>query len=82
MPQGYDNMFFALFGITNRAVSLPFTATSKRTNSVHLVLDNRPERHPSHHQRYTKQLDGVSVPIFYLYCCHDHDQFCRCGERP
>lgn len=23
MPPGYDNMFFALFGITNRAVSLP-----------------------------------------------------------
>jgi MFS-type transporter involved in bile tolerance (Atg22 family) len=22
MPQGYDNMFFALFGITNRAVGL------------------------------------------------------------
>lgn len=22
MPRGYDNMFFALFGITNRAVSL------------------------------------------------------------
>lgn len=21
MPRGYDNMFFALFGITNRAVS-------------------------------------------------------------
>lgn len=24
MPRGYDNMFFALFGITNRAVSLPY----------------------------------------------------------
>lgn len=23
MPEGYDNMFFALFGITNRAVSTP-----------------------------------------------------------
>lgn len=22
MPRGYDNMFFALFGITNRAVSI------------------------------------------------------------
>lgn len=24
MPRGYDNMFFALFGITNRAVSFFF----------------------------------------------------------
>lgn len=73
MPQGYDNMFFALFGITNRAVSLPSTATSERTHSVHIVLDHRPECHPSHHQQYTKQLDGVSVSLCYLYCCYDHD---------
>ena len=63
MPRGYDNMFFALFGITNRAVStqhsfndhlpqvfLPFT----NSTTAATVLHHRTKRHPSHHQRHTE----------------------------
>lgn len=50
MPRGYDNMFFALFGITNRAVRATphlLIPTNKTT-----VLYYRSQRHPGDHQRH------------------------------
>lgn len=57
MPRGYDNMFFALFGITNRAVRTTRSYESGRIqqmNNIVTVFDHRPECSPSNHKRHSK----------------------------
>lgn len=79
MPQGYDNMFFALFGITNRAVSTynHFHPKVCFYLQTHLVLDYRPKRRPSNRQQHPEQLDGIPVPFCYLCSCNDRHRLCR-----
>ena len=52
MPRGYDNMFFALFGITNRAVSINILNWASCTNRT--VFDHRAECHSGNHQQLSQ----------------------------
>ena len=73
MPHGYDNMFFALFGITNRAVRFFYSPHSLASELDYILIGDhdtvvyyRPQRHPSHHQYHPEQLDGLSFPVCHL----------------
>lgn len=69
-PRGYENMFFGLFGITNRAVSLtPHSRSPKLINDP--VEYHRAQRRASDHQLLQQQLDGLPVPL-HIMCSSQH----------
>lgn len=79
MPRGYDNMFFALFGITNRAVSRMSLALYFLQFTNLLVFNHRSQRHSSHHKQYPQQLDGL--PIFVRHLCRGNDRYLLCRHQ-
>jgi len=50
MPRGYDNMFFALFGITNRAVSAHLFSMFIPADLS--VFDHWPQCHTGNYQQH------------------------------